>query len=909
MSVPGRRERAWAIVVSVVAIDAACLGQPTMKPDNLARLHETTPGAARALAWLKDGTELPVPALTDGDISTPAKLPDGCQAIGVEWPIRHVVNAVRMWAGKEAAPGTKDLRLEAFDGLRWIRIDVMPRPEPDTHSLRWDFRPVATHRMRVRWAAGPPAVAELEVRRYEPPTKGGRTTWPAEMVTRRLEQRMLAEDEEPSFERLALHGLSMPVWAMMGIKDWPHEQAVSWDGRVLVPLFQIVCGVGTPPKTFADVRDTVRRRLIDGWRPGVITEGRFGAVEVSQTCFVTFVDAEQAKPGLYIRYELRNVTDRPVRTALHVRLEWDDRKSQAGFAGAALRRGRAAYLVCVDAPAAGGDVNAVTCPVELAAGAAKSLTFAAPVNYRGGADRPISEHLAETSWDRALEAFRGYWDRLLAPAARLELPEQRLNHLYKAVVAQLFINADRDVMPYGARPSAYEGRLYGVEEGYAMMALAYSGLHGDAQRYLDGTYLTKGFLRKVEAYRGYGDRHQQYRNGLVPMYAVAAYRVSRDRKWIEKHVPLLKECAEWTITNRRKTMTDTGGERPAHWGLLPKWSYGGDLAAQQCYPLYANYACCRGLKDTAWLMRDLGDAPAAERYAKEAEDYRKAIESVVDRIYRTDADPPFLPPHVYAKTPEGEEYYQLFAGCALHLQPFLFADRRCGYLSDFLEADNRTFCLLPRFRRDVGPGGLDAIYGLGYILDKLHRGRLKEFLLGFYAFQAFNMEHTCFTSRETNAIYAGDAHLRTRFAVPEMSDPLPCSSAVAVLLLRHLLLTEETKGAGEYTGDLLLLPGAPRKWFEHGKIVAVTDAPTHFGKGSFKVVSRADEGLIQAEVTVPRRDPPHAIRLRLPHPRGRRMTAVLLNGRAHKGFDAEQELIVIDRPRGTCRVEARYGEP
>ncbi|HPM84930.1 MAG TPA: hypothetical protein PLF81_29710 [Candidatus Anammoximicrobium sp.] len=39
--------------------------------------------------------------------------------------------------------------------------------------------------------------------------------------------------------------------------------------------------------------------------------------------------------------------------------------------------------------------------------------------------------------------------------------------------------------------------------------------------------------------------------------------------------------------------------------------------------------------------------------------------------------------------------------------------RHLRWITDFLEEDNRMFCLLPRFRRDVGAGGLDALYGIG----------------------------------------------------------------------------------------------------------------------------------------------------------------------------------------------------
>ena len=334
-------------------------------------------------------------------------------------------------------------------------------------------------------------------------------------------------------------------------------------------------------------------------------------------------------------------------------------------------------------------------------------------------------------------------------------------------------------MPYGAAPSVYDGALFGIEESYAMLALAQWGLVQDAQRYLDATYLTPEFLQKVDTYRDYRDRHQQYRNGLEPHYAVAAYRLSRDRAWIERHLPC---CA--SVPNGRSSSVKRRWNRERRSvrctaGLLPKWSYGGDIAEVECYALFANFCCWRGLVDTAWLLRELGDESTAQRYAAEAAAYRQDIERAIDGSYRSERTPPFLPLRLYADEPDEQmDYYQLFAGCMLDVEFLEPGQRHYRWITDFLEADNRVFCGLPRFRRDAGAGGLDALYGKGYLLGKLREDSVREFLLGFYAYLAFNLDHDTFTSRETNVVYASDLHVRSTYNVPDQSDPVPCSSAV-----------------------------------------------------------------------------------------------------------------------------------
>ena len=205
-----------------------------------------------------------------------------------------------------------------------------------------------------------------------------------------------------------------------------------------------------------------------------------------------------------------------------------------------------------------------------------------------------------------------------------------------------------------------------------------------------------------------------------------------------------------------------------------------------------------------------------------------------------------------------------------------------------------------------GDGGIDGIYALGFLTQCLQQNRIREYLLGFYAFQVFNMEHDCFTSREGNRIYSSDRHLRTPFPLSDWSDPLTCSSAVALLLLRNLLVTEELRGAGEYTGKLLLLYGAPRRWYAPGQRIAVEGAETHAGKISFEVRASADGSRIEATVALPKDAKCPAIRIRLRHPQGKPMQSVRVNGKPITSLDAKDELVELVSPAGTVHVEAAY---
>ncbi|MBN2022189.1 MAG: hypothetical protein JW809_05300 [Pirellulales bacterium] len=882
-------------------------------PRNIARLHDEYPGADRALAWPAHGDPVSADGLSDGDDAAPAGVSSGAVALGVQWPIAHVIDCASLvFADKVADPSS--VTLEIFDGRQWRPIPRGLRCERQDASRRLAFRfePVATRALRVRFAAGdlPPKVAEIEVDRYLP---AGHKVWPERLVaSNQLEDDILASGEEASFESLSLAALSMtPVRALLGLKDTPDEIGVAWDGTVLADD-TLTFSIGEKRRRLRDVRDTARRTLLDGWRPGTLVEGRLDDLAVRQTAFVCPTDDKDSPGVLWVRVELENLSARPVRTCVEADLAGGQAPKAVARDGQIVR-GDAIVLASRPAGTAGAGPNRLRVEISLAPRGTAQADFIYPQGSLG-TGTPASH--GARSFDEALVAFRRYWDDLLAPAATIETPEDRVNRLYKAVLAQIFINADGNVMYYGAKPSVYERSLFGIEESYCMRALAFSGFGPDAQRYMSATYLTPRFLSKVDQCVPRA-RHQQYRNGLQPHYAATVYRLTRDRSWIAAHAPLLKQCAEWTIAQRRKTMVLEDGRKPPHWGLLPKWAYGGDIGEMLCYPLYPNFCCWRGLVDTAWLMEELGDEAAARRYADEAREYRAALDAVVESLYRKDARPPWLPLRLGTDRVDEGEFYQLFAGCLLDVKPWDPRGPQTRYVTDFLKADNRAFCLLPRFRsygadsgveasHDIGPGGLDGIYGMGYVTTMLHADAVPEFLLGFYGYLAFNLDHETFVGRETNLIYASDLHVRGSYSMPDISDPLPCASAVALLYLRDMLVTEERCEHGNASGKLLLLAGAPRDWFRDGQSIRLANMPTPYGPMSLDVISRAQAGRIDATISPPRRNAFAGLKLRLRHPDGRPIVRATVNGQPWSQIDPAGNWILLPPSEGPWRVTAHF---
>jgi hypothetical protein len=116
---------------------------------------------------------------------------------------------------------------------------------------------------------------------------------------------------------------------------------------------------------------------------------------------------------------------------------------------------------------------------------------------------------------------------------------------------------------------------------------------------------------------------------------------------------------------------------------------------------------------------------------------------------------------------------------------------------------------------------------------------------------------------------------------------------------RHLLATER--------GEVLWIACAtPRTWLEQGKRICVGKAPTHFGTLDYEILSDADHGRISATVSIPSRNPPAAVLLRLRHPQAAPLRRVLIDGKEWTRFDPDQETIRLEGLHGTVKVEARY---
>ena len=330
-------------VRAIVDAELQRLSAPVLVP-NIARLSEQSPGASSPVAHTLDGATVSSSAIADGDASTAAALPENAVAVGVEWPIRHVVDkATFALAAPFDAPDS--LILESHDGERWVTVSdgLTRQSSPDGRGMVWSFEPIATRALRVRTNGERLScpIAEFEVHRYLPPDK---STWPERLVQHGGLQRTLLDGTgDPSFEKLAQYSLPMtPVRALVGLKDDQQETGVAWDGTIL-GREAIRFVLGEARYRLADGRETLHRTLLDGWLPAVQIDAQFPGLRVRQTVFTVPVDDHRLPAAVVVRLHVENLTDAPCHFPLQAEVRGDaSGRPRATRAVAVPRRGRRA---------------------------------------------------------------------------------------------------------------------------------------------------------------------------------------------------------------------------------------------------------------------------------------------------------------------------------------------------------------------------------------------------------------------------------------------------------------------------------------------------------------------------------------------------------------------------------------
>jgi len=523
--------------------------------------------------------------------------------------------------------------------------------------------------------------------------------------------------------------------------------------------------------------------------------------------------------------------------------------------------------VRVDVPAGGA--------VRLAAGRSRvSSTRTVYAAWSGGAVRRVEA----VDYDAARGQTVAYWQGRLDEGATISVPEARVANAERALLIQ-----DLALTWRYSIGNPYEE--FSFPEGVDVaQVLAEHGFQPVAR-----SILATSLTRKPTPYPNWkkGER----------LLAVAEYaRLSDDRAYLAHVTPMLRGFVAAL------------GHQIAHGGLLGRERYSSDIP-NGVYGLHSQAVVWAGLRAIADAWGTGADAARARSLAAKLE--RALRRSVRASERRLPDGSLFIPVQLldrerpYASLTQERlgSYWNLVMPYALASGLFPPGSREAkGALRYMLLHGSRLLGLVRAggyalYGRDVRPpvSGTDQVYGNNVARFLADNDQADQLVLSLYGMLAASMTPQTFVSGEAASVAPLDGAAYRAMYLP----PNGASNAAFLETLRLMLVHETPAG-------LQLAYATPRAWLGAGKRIAVASAPTSFGPLSYSLA--ATVGAVSAAVDVPERTPPRALSLRLRLPRGGRIAAVTVGGRAWSRFDRATGTIDLSGLTGHLDVVARLSQ-
>jgi len=519
-------------------------------------------------------------------------------------------------------------------------------------------------------------------------------------------------------------------------------------------------------------------------------------------------------------------------------------------------------------------------------GQTRTLYFKQP--YVDLLDKEEYQRFKEINYDEEVPKVVAYWHKRMAGGMQIDVQSPALNHFYAANLWHNLITTDRDPKTglYNQFVGTWGYKVFANETVMIARSMDMRGEHVEAERFLEPMLhfqgsepLTGNFSTKKDVFHGAGAyTHGRYamNHGFVLWGIADHYLFTRDRAYLERVAPQLVKGCDFLMSERKATMAEPFGPDNRVYGLAPACAL--EDITEFKYWFATNSYFYLGMKRVARALADIGH-PEAQRISEEAEAYRcdikKALGEATARAavvrLRDGTYIPQVPPRAYQWQHLTGGWVREALYCSLHaasagvIRP---GDWTMTWMLDELE-DNIFFSRSAGFGlKDVDKYWFErgAVTKQPCLLDTpiiyMARDEIKAALRSFWNTYALLI----YPDIQALAEWA------TNYGKPGGPFYKTSDESRFIMWFRQLLIWE--------SGDRLYLArAAPRTWLEDGKTIRVERAPTFFGTMSMSIRSEADSGCINAKVTLPSRNPPEEVWLRLRHPQGKKPERVFINDR------------------------------
>jgi len=495
--------------------------------------------------------------------------------------------------------------------------------------------------------------------------------------------------------------------------------------------------------------------------------------------------------------------------------------------------------------------------------------------------RPISKEralqLTQQNFEvRHLEC-REFWKKKLESAARVKLPEKRIDEMVRAGLLHL------DIVTYGLEPEGTVAPTIGVyspigsESAPIIQFMDSMGWHDLTRRslmYFLDKQREDGFMQNFDNY--------MLETGAALWSIGEHYRYTRDDAWLKRITPKLLRSCEYIVNCRKRNKND--GLRGKGYGMIE-----GQVADPNdpYHQFMLNGYAYLGLSRVAEMLSKL-DPNQSKRLGQEAEELKSDIRGAFfEAMARSPVVPlgdgtwcPTAPPwaevrglmSLYAEKGNWFSHLTFFCRDSL-LGPFHLIFQEVIDPKEKAANHLVNCCTELMHERNVA---LSQPYYSQHPWVHLRRGEVKAFLKTYYNSLA------SLSDRETYSFWEH---------YPGVGSPHKTHEEGWFLMQTRWMLWMEQ---GQ---TLKLLSGIPRDWMKNGKRIELNRVASYFGPILLKAESKLKQGRIVAKIECPSKQQPKCIELRLPHPQGKKATKV-------KGgtYDAQTETVKIEPFKNSAEV-------
>jgi hypothetical protein len=653
----------------------------------------------------------------------------------------------------------------------------------------------------------------------------------------------------------------------------------------------------------------IERHLHGGWLPVPVITWQDGAVVYRQSSFVAPLD-EQPIPGsngwlteraaCFVMVEAQNTAPQPATAQLLFSVK-PTPQIHVQPDGYRMVHGQAVSAV-VQLPDVGWTG-------EVAAG---ELGFRASIPPRGARRLllvlPAWELSPEEKVDLpapqdALARTERYWQTVLRESTQIEIPDTELLNVIRASQVHCLLAARNE--ENGKRVAAW------------IAAMAYGPLESEAHSVIRGMLLLghREFARRALDYfvhrynpAGYLTTGYTLMGTGWHLWTLGEYfALTRDTAWMQRVAPAVENVCRWIVRQRQKTMKRVrNGEPVPEYGLMPP----GVIADWNAYAYYftLNGYYYAGLYHAARALADAG-VTGADVLLQEAQRLRRDIW----RAYQqTQAQMPVVPLQNGTWVPGSPSQVHCPAPTA-HLFPGEDGNRSWAYDIEVGPHQLVPQGVIPPEAREV-EWMMDYLENVAFLESGWFDYPAEQNRKHWFHLGGFSKVQPFYTRNPE--VYA----LR--------HDPKPFIRSLLNMLAS--LLNEETLWLWEHfhntgawnktheTGyflqatrfmlamergnELWLAPLVPSYWLRDGQTIRAENLLTRFGTVSYGIHSRVAQGVVDAEVTLPPVAAPFTVCLRLPHPDGKRIRRVEVNGQPHHDFTNDCVRLQAEAGKTTVRA-------